>query len=346
MNPIQNRYEFLIIFDCENGNPNGDPDAGDLPRTDTQDGHGQVSSGSIKRRIRDYAQLLGEAILIQRSSNINKSIFEARERTGDPNATPTIKRTQDATAWLCEKFFDVRTFGAVLSTGANAGQVTGPVQINWARSIDPVHVIEAGITRVAVTDKADGATSVADFEDWEAGEASDTLQTMGRKSFIPYGLFVAPGFISAFQAQRTGFSEGDLEMLCEAIMNMFEHSRTSGKGMMSTHRLIVFKHLGTREDPEQQAQQAKLGCAPAHRLLTLGQVVRILRQDETRPPRTYADYAVSVDQSQLPEGVAMLDLAVWDVNEFHTGWVTNREPLVNPKIGRGSRNAKTPLETK
>jgi CRISPR-associated protein Csd2 len=316
MKAIENKFEFLILFDCENGNPNGDPDADNLPRQDEYDQHGMVSNNSIKRRIRDYAQLLGKEIFVQLETNLNGAIFEAREKTGDPKAIPTKERTHKASAWMCERYFDVRTFGAVMNTGANAGQVTGPVQINWARSVDPVQVMEFGITRVATTKKVPKAKKSEDFKRWEKEQPQHELKTMGRYALIPYGLFIAKGFISAVQAQKSGFSPDDLKTLSESIMNMFEHNRTASKGLMTTRRLILFKHVGVRENPEQRIQQAILGCAPAQRLLEDGQIITVKRLDDQKLSRKYADYSVFVNKQALPRGVEMLDMDVWDEETF------------------------------
>jgi CRISPR-associated protein Csd2 len=317
MTPIKNRYEFLLIFDCENGNPNGDPDANNLPRTDQFDGHGLVSSESMKRRIRDYAQLMGEKIFVQHQTNQNRFIFEARARTGDANAVATKSRTQDAAAWMCQQFFDVRTFGAVLSSGVNAGQLTGPVQINIAESIDPVEIMEYGITRVAVTDPVKGAKSLEDYERWEAEHPEDKLKTMGRKSCIRYGLFVAKGFISAFKARETGFSLEDLGILLESTMFMY-------KGLMTMRRVILFKHVGVRKDPAQNKIQAMRGCTSAQRLLEQGQVVTITRIEENAPPRAFKDYTIAVDETKLPVGVELLDLDHWDEEVMQNGWVRSK----------------------
>lgn len=319
---IQNRYEFMLIFDCENGNPNGDPDSGNAPRVDPQDGHGLVSDVAIKRRIRNYAQAAGQRIFIQHGTNLNRPIFEAHEKTeGGFTATKTKDKVGAARDWMCERFFDVRTFGAVMSTGANAGQVRGPVQITFARSIDPIFASEFSITRGAVAEDVKNAKTMADWLKWEAEQPEDKLRTMGRKSQISYGLYVAKGFISAHLAQGTGFSEADLKILFESLLNMYDHDRSASKGLMATRRLIVFKHVGT--DPnnvEQNKRQAMLGCAPAHRLLDLGQVVSLHLKDESKPARSFSDYEFVADASKLPKGVQMLDLDYWDEDKFSSGW--------------------------
>jgi CRISPR-associated protein Csd2 len=322
-NPIQNRYEFLLIFDCKDGNPNGDPDSGNAPRVDPEDGHGLVSDVAIKRRIRNYAQAAGQQIFVQHGTNLNRSIFEAHEKTeGGFSGTKTKGKVGAARDWMCDRFFDVRTFGAVMSTGANAGQVRGPVQITFARSVHPIFASEFSITRGAVAEDVKNAKTMADWLKWEAEQPEDKLRTMGRKSQISYGLYAARGFISAHLAQGTGFSEADLKVLLESLLNMYEHDRSASKGQMSTRKLVVFKHVGT--DPhnaEQNKRQAMLGCAPAHRLLDMGQVVSIGLRDENRPPRHFSDYLVVVDAHKLPKGVQLLELDSWDEASFEKNWV-------------------------
>ncbi len=274
---IQNRYEFMFLFDCENGNPNGDPDAGNAPRIDPQDMHGLVSDVALKRRIRNYVQAargnrMPYAVFVEHASNLNKAIARAHEMTEgglsstDKGAGKT--KVEQARRWMCANYYDVRAFGAVMSTGPNAGQVRGPVQIAFARSVDPVLPLDVSITRMAVAEEVRGATSVADYERWEAEQPEDSLRTMGRKALIPYGLYVAKGFISAHLAEQTAFSMDDLSLLFEAILNMFEQDRSSSKGVMTVHPELafVFKHVGTDTDTRQRKQQARLGCAPAHKL--------------------------------------------------------------------------------
>jgi CRISPR-associated protein Csd2 len=321
---ITNRYEFMLLFDCENGNPNGDPDSGNAPRVDPEDGHGLVSDVALKRRLRNYVQTTGEAIFVQHGTNLNRPIFQAREANGGGAATTAA--VAGARKWMCDNFFDVRTFGAVMSTGANAGQVRGPVQITFARSVNPIFAAEFSITRGAVAEDVKNAKTLADFETWEASQPEDKLRTMGRKSLIPYGLYVAKGFISAHLAAQTGFSDSDLKLLLESLLNMYDHDRSASKGLMASRRLIVFKHVGTDTDTEQRKRQAMLGCAPAHRLLDLGEkledgkVVTIERIDPTVPPRAFSHYRVTVDSSRLPSGVEVLDLEYWDAGKAESGW--------------------------
>lgn len=324
--PITNRYEFLFFFDCENGNPNGDPDSANAPRVDPEDMHGLVSDVAVKRRVRNYVQLargneMPNAIFVEHASNLNTKIARAHEATGGMPPFDASKKKWKATKdkagaarrWLCDNFFDVRTFGAVLSTGPNAGQVRGPVQITFARSLDPVLPLELSITRMAVADipeEARGANKgSSDFEKWEQEQPEDELRTMGRKSLIPYGLFRGRGFISGHLANSesgTGFSGEDLGLLFEALMNMFEHDRSASKGLMSMRAIYVFKHVGTDSNAAQRARQAMLGCAPAHILLE--EVVTAAKKPDVGAPRRFSDYVISVHRDRLPAGVELLEL--------------------------------------
>ena len=333
--PIKNRYEFLYLFDCENGNPNGDPDAGNSPRIDPEDMHGLVSDVAIKRRVRNYVQMKhansgGYAIFVEHGTNLNTKIALAHERHSDesgvapgmPPFDPAKKKwvtTKDkalaARQWMCDTFFDVRTFGAVMSTGPNAGQVRGPVQVAFSRSIDPIFPMDASITRMAVADNDIKGANVgsAEFLAWEGRQPEDELRTMGRKSLIAYGLYAAKGFVSAHLAQGTQFSEADLGELWEALANMFDHDRSASKGVMACRDLFVFKHVGTDTDDVQRTKQAMLGCAPAHHLLDLGRIVDVpaLKQSG-KTPRSYSDYAVAHHLDRLPKGV---ELWRWDFTE-------------------------------
>ncbi|MCX5999796.1 MAG: type I-C CRISPR-associated protein Cas7/Csd2 [Chloroflexi bacterium] len=307
---IANRYEFVYLFDCENGNPNGDPDAGNMPRIDPQDMRGLVSDVALKRRIRNYVQMAKGnqspyAVFVEHATNLNRPIALAHEKTegglavSDKGATK--KKVELARRWMCANFFDVRTFGAVMSTGPNAGQVRGPVQLAFARSVDPVLPMDISITRMAVAENVKGAKSSKDYADWEANQPEDSLRTMGRKSLIPYGLYVAKGFISAHFAADTQFSEDDLGLLWEALLKMYDHDRSSSKGVMSVREpIFVFKHTGTDGDEKQRAQQAKLGCAPAHKLIEL---VEVRKRESIQTPRSFGDYGVVFYKSRLPGGV-------------------------------------------
>ena len=315
--PITNRYEFLFLFDCQNGNPNGDPDAGNSPRMDPQDLHGLVSDVAIKRRIRNYVQFSRGnespySIFVEHATNLNRPIAKAHEETGglpDEKKGAGKNKVEEAKQWICRNFYDVRAFGAVMSTGANAGQVRGPVQIAFSRSVDPILPLEVSITRMAVAENVKGTQSSADIKIWEDGQPEHTLRTMGRKSLIPYGLFVGKGFISANLADPvhggTGFSEGDLKLLWESILNMYEHDRSSSKGLMTVHpeHTFVFKHVGTDMNKEQRIRQAKLGCAPAHKLFDLVEN-KISHIKEPRSIKDYGDLpTVEKIRPQLPAGV-------------------------------------------
>jgi len=313
--PIANRYEFLFLFDCENGNPNGDPDAGNAPRLDPETMLGLVSDVALKRRIRNYVQIargnqMPNAIFVEHATNLNRPIARAHEETGglpDSKKGASKGKVEAAKQWMCRSFFDVRAFGAVMSTGANAGQVRGPVQIAFARSIDPVLALDVSITRMAVAETVKGASSSEEIAKWEAEQPEDQLRTMGRKALIPYGLYLGRGFISAHLAQQTGFSDEDLALLWEAILNMYEHDRSASKGLMTVHRpLYVFQHEGTDSDPEQRRRQAMLGCAPAHELFGL---IEVEKSNGVEAPRRFADYAVTVHRDRVPAGVKLLEVS-------------------------------------
>jgi CRISPR-associated protein Csd2 len=323
---IQNRYEFIFLFDCQNGNPNGDPDAANAPRVDPQDMHGLVSDVALKRRVRNYVQAakgnaMPYAIFVEHATNLNTKIAMAHEQTGgmppfEGNKWKTTKEKAGAAAqWLCKNFYDVRTFGAVLSTGPNAGQVRGPVQFAFARSVDPVLPLDLSLTRVAVADQEIKGAAVGskDFEAWEKKQPEDTLRTMGRKALIPYGLYVAKGFISAHLAEGTGFSEDDLKLFWSAVLNMFEHDRSASKGVMTVHPdcAFAFRHVGTDSNLEQRKTEAKLGCAHAHRLFSLV-TDAIRRKEGIEAPRSISDYVLpTLDQIRagLPPGVEVHRIA-------------------------------------
>ena len=299
MEAIKNRYEFVVLFDCENGNPNGDPDAGNMPRIDPETGHGIVTDVCLKRKIRNYVETAkedeaGHRIFIKENVPLNRSEGEAFTKVGIDNAADMekeeLKKKIKAVKakgvdvdtlvrdYLCGEFFDIRTFGAVLTTcvkGAlNCGQVRGPVQLSFARSIDPIVPQELTITRTAITTEADA-------------EKKNT--EMGRKYVVPYGLYRAEGYVSANLARKTtGFSEDDLALLWQAILNMFECDHSAARGKMAVRELIVFKH------------NCELGCAPAHKLFDL---VKVEHKDGVTAPRSYGDYTVSVDETHLPSGV-------------------------------------------
>lgn len=294
---IQNRYDFVFLFEVKDGNPNGDPDAGNLPRLDAETGHGLVTDVCLKRKVRNFVGMTNgdtppyeiyvkeKAVLNQqherayKSLNVDLSADEGKRKGGD--------KVDEARRWMCQNFFDVRTFGAVMSTGINCGQVRGPVQLTFARSISPIVALEHSITRMAVATEA------------EAEKQGGDNRTMGRKHTVPYGLYRAHGFISAHLAQQAGFLDKDLSLLWQALSQMFDHDRSAARGEMATRGLYVFKHVGTDSEPSQRRQQAMLGCAPAHRLFDL---IRVEQKDTSRPPRDFSDYTVTAPASgELPE---------------------------------------------
>lgn len=303
---IQNRYEFLYYLACTDCNPNGDPDMGNMPRIDPQTMQGFITDGATKRRIRNYVDLAyhdvpGMNIIIQQSTNINRHIAEAKRAAGVEDCAKAKEAVYAGRKKACELYYDVRTFGAVMSTGPNAGQVRGPVQITYGKSIDAVLPLDLSITRMAVAKDIKDGASVEDYLAWENEQSEDSLRTMGRKQMIPFGLYEVRGFISANLAAETGFDEQDLNILFESILNMYEHDRSASKGEMSVvSPLIIFKHVGTDSDAVQRARQAKLGCAPAHKLFEL---VSVTKKDTVAYPRSYRDYNAVISLEKLPAGV-------------------------------------------
>lgn len=280
---ITKRYDFVVLFDVQDGNPNGDPDAGNLPRVDAETGMGLVTDVCLKRKVRNFVQLTqegknGYGIFIKEKAILNQAIDEAHEEKSVKDKEKGDK-TEAARKWMCEKYFDIRTFGAVMSTGKNAGQVRGPIQMTFARSVEPVVVLEHSITRMAVATEA------------EAEKQSGDNRTMGRKFTIPYGLYRGHGFVSAHLANQTGFSQDDLDLFWKAIEQMFEHDRSAARGLMSTRALLVFEH------------DSALGNAPAHKLFDL---VKVERATNDGPARTFEDYKILVDEPALPAGVKLL----------------------------------------
>jgi len=281
---IKNRYDFVYLFDVQDGNPNGDPDGDNAPRTDYETGQGLVTDVCLKRKVRNYVQIkMGEdqlnQIFVKEGAVLNNEIKKAYKALDlKPKEKGKESDNKDkARQYMCEHYYDIRTFGAVMSTGDNAGQVRGAVQLTFARSIDPVMTSEHTVTRMAVTDEKD----------------KDKERTMGRKATVPYGLYRAHGFISAALARETTFSEDDLDLLWEALKNMFDLDRSAARGLMAARRLIVFKH------------DDDLGNAPAHKLFEL---VKVEAKDPNRPARSFSDYEITVDESKLPKGVQLLDL--------------------------------------
>ncbi len=315
-NIITNRYEFLYLFDCENGNPNGDPDAGNAPRIDPEDMRGLVSDVALKRRVRNYVQIargnqMPYAVFVEHATNLNTKIVRAHEETPggfSPKTKANKNKVEAARKWMCDSFYDVRAFGAVMSTGPNAGQVRGPVQLAFARSLDPILPLDISITRMAVAEDKPDAQSSADYAKWEQEQPEDTLRTMGRKALIPYGLYLGKGFISAHLAEQTGFTEEDLSLFWEALLRMFEHDRSASKGVMSVREpLVIFKHVGTDTDATQRARQAKLGCAPAHKLFEL---INVTKREGVQAPRSFTDYRIGFAKSKVPAGVEV-GFAYW-----------------------------------
>ena len=276
--------------------------------------YGLVSDVALKRRVRNYVQIAKNnerpnAIFIEHASNLNRPIAESHEQTNGliPEKGKASKdKVRLARDWMCKNFYDVRTFGAVMSTGANAGQVRGAVQFSFARSLDKVLPLDISVTRMAVTADVKGAKTIDDYKKWEDDQPEEQLRTMGRKNFIPYGLYVAKGFISANLAQDTGFSEDDLELFWDALLNMYDHDRSASKGMMSCRGLYIFKHTGTDSNLEQRKKQAMLGCAPAHKLLDLGTIINIKKKEGIDAPRKFADYELTVYKDRLPVGVELI----------------------------------------
>ena len=315
MTILSQRHDFVVIFDVANGNPNGDPDSGNMPRMDPETGHGLVTDVSLKRKIRNYVDLAhggkdGHHIYVEEGSILNEQHRKAYRalRPGDAKVDKDAKLNpkDDAEAiklrdFMCANFFDVRTFGAVMSTGINCGQVKGPVQVTFATSVEPIIPAEISITRMAATNEAEKKQKA------EGDDSSDRKEnrTMGRKHIVPYGVYVAHGFISAKFAERTGFSDADLALLLEAISNMFEHDRSAARGEMATRKLIVFRH------------ENALGNAPAHKLFERVKIGRNVdgefrmidsRLDNLAPARKFDDYAVTIDRSDLPAGVEILEI--------------------------------------
>ena len=302
---IQNRYEFMYYVSCTNANPNGDPDMGNTPRLDPQTMQGFITDVATKRRIRNYIQMAFEGqpgmnIIVQQATNLNRHIAEAKRAAGVEDCAKEKSAVYAGRKKACELFYDVRTFGAVMSTGPNAGQVRGPVQITFGKSLDPILPLDISITRMAVADTIkDG--KVEDYLKKEEETPEDKLRTMGRKQLIPFGLYEVRGFISANLAAETGFDDADLKALFEAILNMYEHDHSASKGEMSVvSPLVIFKHVGTDSDEMQRARQAKLGCAPAHKLFEL---VHAKKKADVPVPRSYRDYDVTVDLEHVPAGV-------------------------------------------
>jgi CRISPR-associated protein Csd2 len=287
--PIKNRYEFVLLYDVENGNPNGDPDAGNMPRIDPETGYGIVTDVCLKRKIRNFVELMkqdeaGYKIYVKENIPLNAQHEQAYLALGVtvPKKDDAKMKAEDIKPlrdWMCQNFYDVRTFGAVMTTKVNCGQVRGPVQINFSRSVDPIVQQEVTITRVTVTQvDADKSTEI------------------GRKHIVPYGLYRVEGYVSAKLAndstKGTGFSEEDLELLWKALESMFEHDHSAARGKMATRKLFIFKH------------DSELGNAPAHQLFD---AVTVEKAAAANPPRSFADYTVTLKRELIPAGVTVIE---------------------------------------
>ena len=282
MSELKNRIDFVYIFDVQDGNPNGDPDAGNLPRVDAETGMGLVTDVCLKRKVRNYVQTAkgqadGYDIFIKEKAVLNTLIDKAHD---DSDVKDAKDKTEAARMYMCKNYYDIRTFGAVMSTGKNAGQVRGAIQLTFARSADTIATAEHSITRMAVATEK------------EAEKQGGDNRTMGRKATVPYGLYVCHGFISANLAQQTGFSEEDLQLFWDALKNMFDVDRSAARGLMSAQKLIVFKH------------DSVLGNAPANKLFDLVKVKKVC----DGAPRSFCDYTVTIDKEGLPANVTVDEL--------------------------------------
>ena len=307
---VANRYELMALIEAKMCNPGGGPDMGNLPRQDSDTGHGYITDVALKRRIRNYVDdgyqgVEGKAILMRSGTSINKKIAESVFRVNDLQKVDKgfkNKKVPETTKDMLERYWDVRTFGAVLSTGLNAGQVRGAVQIGMALSVDPIEIEDITITRMVYADGKDFGT-LGEYEKEENERPDDKKRTMGSKKFTPYGLYIMKGTISASLAEKTGFTEEDKDLLFEAILQMYNHDVSSSKqGMTVVSPLIVFKHVGTQEpsNAEQNAREAKLGCASAHKLYDL---LNVEKKDGVEYPRDISDYNVILRLSDVPDGV-------------------------------------------
>jgi len=308
---LNNRYDFVLLFDVKDGNPNGDPDAGNLPRLDAESGHGLVTDVSLKRKIRNFVSLIKEqdervpeagekrfeiyvrekAILNHQNNRAYSALGFAstpedaatdnpeKKKPGKEKRKGSAEEVEKARAWMCQNFFDVRAFGAVMSTGVNCGQVRGPVQLTFARSVVPIVLLEHSITRMAVATEA------------EAEKQQGDNRTMGRKHTVPYGIYMAHGFVSSFLAKQTGFGEDDFELLLQSLEQMFEHDRSAARGEMSTRGLYIFKH------------DSELGNAHAHSLFDR---IQVKRKSGVDVPRSFSDFDVLVNEKDMPSGVQLI----------------------------------------
>ena len=280
---LTNRYDFVYLFDVKDGNPNGDPDAGNMPRVDPETGDGLITDVCLKRKVRNFVQMTqgdhsDRQIFIKEKAILNNLIDEAHEQEAVKS-----KSAGDATAaardWMCAKYFDIRCFGAVMSTGKNAGQVRGPIQLTFSRSINPIFAQDHSITRMAVATEK------------EAEKQSGDNRTMGRKATVPYGLYRCHGFVSAHLAGQTGFSEDDLELFWQALEHMFDHDRSAARGEMTARGLYIFQH------------SSQLGNAPAHSLFKR---ISAKLQEPSKPPRNFSDYQLNINQDNLSTEINLI----------------------------------------
>lgn len=283
---MNNRYDFLYLYDCIDANPNGDPDAGNLPRLDPESGQGLATDVMLKRKIRNFVQLTkkgqpGFEIYVKEKAILNHQHARAYEALKLDPKTAKQEQRDETKAWMCQNFFDVRTFGAVMSTEVNCGQVRGPVQLSFSRSIDRIVTAEHSITRMAVATEK------------EAEKQSGDNRTMGRKFTIPYGLYKAQGFVNPFLAQQTGFGDADLELFFQALENAFQFDQSAARpaGSMNPRGLLIFKH------------NSQLGSAPSHKLF---ETVTIQKKDGVEVTRSFSDYEVKIDESAIPEGITLI----------------------------------------
>ncbi|MCL4408104.1 MAG: type I-C CRISPR-associated protein Cas7/Csd2 [Thermotogae bacterium] len=293
-NQIQNRYEFVYLFDVENGNPNGDPDAGNMPRIDPETNFGIVTDVCLKRKVRNYVDVKfndksPHRIYIREKSILNNTHKEAYEannialsESDDKKRKGSGDEVERVRKWMCDNFYDIRTFGAVMSTGINCGQVRGPIQINFGKSVESIMPLEITITRMAVATEE------------EAKKQQGDNRTMGRKHIIPYALYRTEGYVSAFLANQTGFNEDDLNLFWEALLNMFEHDHSAARGNMNARKLIVFKH------------QTALGNAPSYKLFNAVKIERVKKDD--LPSRKFEDYEIKIVRDNVPQSVEIIEM--------------------------------------
>lgn len=330
---MNNRYDFMFFIEAKNCNPNGDPDMGNAPRIDDETLHGIITDVAIKRRIRNYIEdafehKYGMDIIKREASNMNKAIAEVvLEANNGKIDKKGNKKIEESSKLACERYFDVRTFGDVLSTGLNAGQIRGPVQFAMASSLDPIRPIDMTITRMCYTEGK--SENLDDYDIIDEEMPNDKKRTMGKKETIPYGLYVVKGSISANLAEKTGFSEDDLKVLLESIVQMYNNDLSCTKmGMSVIQPIILFKHIGTNQNnPEQNVRETKLGCSPSYKLYEL---VSISKKDGIEYPRDYTDYDITIDFDNIPNGVQIgfkygpFDEVIWDKLSDNDKWIKSK----------------------